>query len=214
MRVHCQIRFGYRAGVTQGEPVGLRERKRARTRSLIQREALRLFHRHGFAATTVQQIAEAAEVSPSTVFRYFPTKDDLLALDDHFPLTDRIVPAFRRQPSELGVVRALRETLREVYADLHPEDRAARSERDLLLLQVPELWTANLALLGRNLDQLDDLFAARTGRSTDDPAVRTLTGAVLGVGVRVLLEAARTPRLDPVQALDDALALLEDGPAL
>ncbi|HZC12209.1 MAG TPA: TetR family transcriptional regulator, partial [Mycobacterium sp.] len=57
---------------------GLRERKKIRTRETIRREAFRLIQENGYAATTVEQIAEAAEVSPSTFFRYFPTKESVL----------------------------------------------------------------------------------------------------------------------------------------
>ncbi|NBE93886.1 TetR family transcriptional regulator [Nonomuraea sp. KC401] len=53
-------------------PKGPWERKRARTRQEIQRHALRLFDEQGYHATTVEQVAEAADLWPSTVFRYFP----------------------------------------------------------------------------------------------------------------------------------------------
>jgi AcrR family transcriptional regulator len=59
-------------------PTGLGERKKIRTRQTVRREAFRLIEENGYAATTVEQIAEAAEVSPSTFFRYFPTKESVL----------------------------------------------------------------------------------------------------------------------------------------
>jgi len=190
---------------------GLRERKKARTRAAIQEQAVRLFLEQGFAATTVEQVAAAAEVSPSTVFRYFTGKDDLAVLDDHHSLAAAIPRAFAEQPADLGPVAALRAALRSAFAGLDPHDRAARLARDTALLRVPELWAANAALVARAVRTLDELVAARTGRDPDDPAVRALTGAVVGVSVRALLDAVRDPGADPVEAVDRALALLETG---
>ena len=66
--------------------LGLRERKKLRTRETIVAVATRLFVEHGYEATTTAQIAEAAEVSPSTFFKYFPTKADVV-----FSLFDAII---------------------------------------------------------------------------------------------------------------------------
>lgn len=60
------------------EQVGLRERKKQRTHDTIVRVAVDLFGERGYQATTVADIAAAAEVAPSTVFAYFPTKEDIV----------------------------------------------------------------------------------------------------------------------------------------
>jgi len=83
-------------GAGPDQPCGLRERKKARTRASLREHALRLFGEQGYHATTVEQIAAAAEVSPSTFFRYFPTKEDLVLQDD---MDTRMVEALERQPA-------------------------------------------------------------------------------------------------------------------
>src|SRR3954452_6078404 len=85
--------------------VGPRERKKARTKAEIQRQALRLFNEQGYAETSVEQIAAAAEVSPSTFFRYYPTKDDVVLADflDHRTMQLRV-----SAPAELEPLAALR----------------------------------------------------------------------------------------------------------
>src|SRR5258705_9122204 len=62
--------------------LGLRDRKKIQTLVTIRREAMRLIEENGYANTTVEQIAEAAEVSPSTFFRYFPSKEMVLMAND------------------------------------------------------------------------------------------------------------------------------------
>src|SRR5436309_10581986 len=98
---------------------GLRERKKAKTRAAIQEHALRLFREQGYDATTVEQIAAAAEVSPSTFFRYFPTKEDVVLYDAFDPL---IFAAFEAQPAALGPIQALRGALHAVFGALSAKD--------------------------------------------------------------------------------------------
>src|SRR5262244_3961523 len=76
----CQIRY---ARYDMSEPVDLRTRKRIRTKQMVQREALRLFADKGYEQTTVDDIAEAAAMSPRTFFRYFPAKEDVVLWDEY-----------------------------------------------------------------------------------------------------------------------------------
>ena len=75
---------------------GLRERKKGWTREAIQREALRLIESRGYEATTCEQIASAAQVSPATLFRYFATKEDIVLQDGYDPM---IAEAIRARPA-------------------------------------------------------------------------------------------------------------------
>ena len=98
---------------------GLRERKKARTRATIQREALRLFQRDGYAATSVEAIAAAAEVSPSTFFRYFPTKEDVVLSDF---VDEATIERFVDAPPELAARRGAGATPGTGIAALPAED--------------------------------------------------------------------------------------------
>src|SRR5215470_412440 len=70
-----------------------RERKRTRTRLMIQAEAFRLFAERGYTETTVEQVADAAAISPRTFFRYFPTKEDVVLWDEWDPLVADLLDA-------------------------------------------------------------------------------------------------------------------------
>lgn len=187
---------------------GLRERKKERARLEIQRHALRLFREQGFQATTVEQIAEAAEVAPSTVFRYFPRKQDLARIDQFHSLREPFAEAFRNQPADLTTLEAVRAALRDALATLEQADRAARGERDHGLLELPELWSANIASVIDELQVIQALIAERTHRDVDDPAVRGLTASILGLGLEALMRCSSDPGLDLADELDRMLGHL------
>src|ERR687897_1662748 len=189
-----------------GRPkVGLRERKKARTRAQIQRQALRLFGERGYGATTVAQIAQAAEVSESTFFRYFPTKEDVVLWDEFDPL---IFEAFKAQPEESDPIRALRDAIRAVLVRTSPTEREQLRERVELLLSVPPLRAALVDQIHGPMRLLALAVAERTGRRPDDPAVRTFTGAMMGVGLSAMFAAAENPDADIVSLIDEGLAQL------
>ena len=193
---------------TDPQAAGLRARKKARTRRLIQDHGLRLFLEQGYEATTVQQIIDAADVSESTFFRYFPAKADIVLLDD-FDLI--AVRSFLAQPPELSPIQALRASFRATFAAMADEGAAAMRERIQLVVTVPELRAAMLDQLSSAMGVLAQAVAARTGRTADDLAVRTLTGAVVGVAVAVEFVLLDDPTADLATLLDEAMGQLEAG---
>jgi AcrR family transcriptional regulator len=190
-----------------GKP-GLRERKKAKTRAAIQHHALRLFREQGYDATTVAQIAEAAEVSEATFFRYFRTKEDVVLWDEFDPL---LIESFRSQPAELSPIQALRAAFRAVYSGLTEEEWEEQRARMELYLGVPELRSATLGQFFDMVPVISEMVAERTGRSPEDPAARTFAGAVIGVAFSVLGAAAKEPASDWVRLIDEALEYVEDG---
>lgn len=191
--------------------VGLRERKKARTRSEIQGHALRLFRQQGYEATTVQQIVEEAEVSESTFFRYFPTKAEVVLFDGMDAL---IVDALRKQPHEFSEIHTLRVALRTVFGGLSVQEASDQQERVVLIFSVRELRATLLDQLVSTMELLSQVLAERTGQQPDDIALRTLAGAVIGVAMVVMIALADDPATDIGVLLDEALAHLEAGLSL
>jgi AcrR family transcriptional regulator len=159
------------------EPSGLRERKKARTRATIRKEAFRLFREQGFAATTVEQIAEAADVSPSTFFRYFHTKEQLVMADD---LDPDLLAAVDRQPPDAGPITALRLAAETVFAALPPTELEFEQERQRLLTGEPELRRAMLMDMMQTIEMMAGILAKRTERDPDDFEIRVMSGALIG----------------------------------
>ncbi len=189
-------------------PLGLRERKKARTRAAIQEHALKLFGRQGYDATTMEQIADAAEISESTLYRYFPTKEDLVLLDDFDPI---LIEEFHAQPPELSPIRALRASFRAAAARLSVGQRATQQQRTQLIAAVPELRAAMLAQFAQTIQQVAELVAQRVGRQPDDFEVRNLAGAVIGVSMSAMFATAQDPDTDWMELIDSAFAHLEAG---
>jgi AcrR family transcriptional regulator len=189
--------------------LSLRERKKARTRAAIQQHALRLFKEQGYAATTIEQIAEAVEISPSTFFRYFPNKEDVVMYDDLDPL---LIAAFEAQPPERSPVEALRGALHAVFLSLSEPELDQQLERARLIIGVPELRMRMLDQFYGVVQLLADLVARRSGRTPDEIAVRSMAGAMMGVLLAVVIDVGDD--VDPtgiVRRMDASLALLNAG---
>jgi AcrR family transcriptional regulator len=192
---------------------GLRERKKARTRAALREHALRLFREKGYQNTTVEQIAAAAEVSPSTFFRYFPTKEDLVLQDD---MDTRMFAALEQQPAELSPIAAVRAATRQVFASYTEADLEIIRETTRLTMTVPEIRARALDEFARTIEVFADAVAKRSGRPADDLAVRTVAGAIMGVVMAITLPwegwSEETHGFEGTFGrIDEALALLEAG---
>jgi AcrR family transcriptional regulator len=110
--------------------MGLRELKRERTRRLISDKAFELFTDHGFGRTTVEQIAAAAEVGPSTLYRYFPTKETLVLEFVEQSLFDAI-DWLREQPTELELPVALEQVIDRVLDRMESNPDRVRAVYEL-----------------------------------------------------------------------------------
>ena len=154
----------------------LRERKKVRTRDAIVAAALDLFAERGYDATTVEMIAEAAEVSPATVFRYFAAKDEIVFSD-----RDRRLPVLAATRSDSDAGRALG----EVFADSGAEAGIRRQYQAL---------ASSVVLRGKAEDVLADwqetirqALVARGPGNHGDPDARVRAALVM-TGFRIALE--------------------------
>lgn len=186
---------------------GLRELKKKRTRETIQDHALRLYREQGYAHTTLEEVAAAAEVSPSTLFRYFPTKPDTVLFDRVDPL---FIEKFLAEPAELPPLQAARNALIAVLDSPGVDMAAVETTRMKLIATEPELRAAVVRKVESDLPPFVEAFARRAGRKPDDPRVRYWTGAVAGVALMAYLRAIENDE-DIYTVVDEALEFLESG---
>ena len=161
---------------------GLRERKKIRTRETIRREAFRLIQENGYAATTVEQIAEAAEVSPSTFFRYFPTKESVVLADDTDPV---ILHALEGQPPDLSPIQAVRRAYQATMAKMSEDEREFETTRQRLMFSIPELKAAMYDEYYRTITAFAEAVGHRIGRDSSDFELRAFAGALTGAMMAV-----------------------------
>ncbi|SEH51540.1 DNA-binding transcriptional regulator, AcrR family [Mycolicibacterium rutilum] len=168
---------------SSGDARGLRDRKKLRTRETIRNEAIRLIERNGYASTTVEQIAEAADISPSTFFRYFPSKEAVLMGDE----LDRVtISALEQQPADLTTLQAFRRAVEATMVTLSESDWSFERKRLRLVFSVPELKSAQLDEYQRTIVGLADAECRRTGRPTGHLKTLIYFGALAGGLVAVL----------------------------
>lgn len=162
-----------------------RQRKKLATRERIRTGALRLFEQQGYEATTVEEIAAAAGVSHVTVFRYFPTKEDVALSDSYDPL---IVELLRQTPATQPLVDRIRTALLQGLGQLYDTDRDVLLSQNKLIVSTPalreRLWANQLTTQEAIIRALDggneEAPVAFTTKVTVAACLAAATTAVLG----------------------------------
>lgn len=191
--------------------MGLRERKKQKTREAIQRAALRLFSKQGYEETTVEDIAGAAEISPSTFFNYFPTKEDVVLYDMYDPMTIEMI---LKRPKDEPLNTVAREVL-QAMGELFERDKDMMLERGKLFMEVPELRARMWDELERTQNLFAQVLAERTRRRVDDFELRVTTRIFVAAMYEAALEWMRGNGREPLAALADrALDVMEHGASL
>ena len=172
------------------DEMGLRERKKRRTRETVRLAAYELFEKNGYPDTTIEQIAELADVSPRTFFRYFPNKAALLVPDQ---LMEPIIELFLAAPPELRPIPAYRHALEQVFAGMAGPEWGEEMARTQLLYTLPEAAGALYNEYVQVIDLITDALATRLDRPADDPTLRITAGAMTGVMMAALHGTPMSP---------------------
>ncbi|QGQ95234.1 TetR family transcriptional regulator [Paenibacillus psychroresistens] len=194
--------------VDKQQKLGLRERKKIKTRAAIQRHALLLFRKQGYNTTTIEQIAEAAEISASTFFRYFPTKEAVVIEDDFDPL---LIQLFKQQPASLTPLQAMHKSMVTGISMIPKEAHSELRERLELTRSVPELHAALLSQMANTMHLIAGLIADRIGADPHDFQVLTMAGSIIGVMMAVQGYLVFNPDADFAELVDQAMIHLEAG---
>ena len=163
--------------------LGLRERKKQRTRQQITETAWRLFAERGFDQVPVAEIARAAEVSEATVFNYFATKEDLV-FHRMEAFEQELLNAIRHRDKGESIVHAFgRFVLRPrgfLASDSLEANEGMRSAARVITGS-PALLTREREILESYTDSLAALIATERGMAADDIEPWVIANALIGV---------------------------------
>ncbi|WP_372790465.1 TetR family transcriptional regulator [Paraconexibacter sp.] len=191
--------------------MGLRERKKEKTARAIEEAAVRLFAERGYDATTIADIAEAAEIAPRTFFSYFPSKESVLFSDfdaKFRSLADRLAAR-----GDADVLDAVRAWITEML-DAEGVPDQLMIARHQVIDDNEELLAFERQLTTRFEGVIAEAVAVETGLEPQDLHPR-LIAAATAAGLGVLRPAPGTPEpaglAEALEPLDDVLAFLRAG---
>jgi AcrR family transcriptional regulator len=196
-------------GIVREVSTGLRERKKVQTRERLQRTALELFLRQGFEQTSVEQIVSVVDVSASTFFRYFPTKEDLVMSAGPDTM---VVAAIASRPATETPLESLRYGLTAAFGPTANGDHSPAIERARLILATPSLRARLWEGQAGTAAELAEIFARRAGRRPDDLAVLVVaTTCATAIGTAFLAWIATDGARSLPELINGVVDVLESG---
>lgn len=195
--------------LTDRPQLGLRERKKIKTRMAIRSATYELIEDQGYDATTIEQIAERAEVSQSTVFRYFPTKEDIVLTDEYDALMEE---ELRSRPADEPWIDSLRYVLTKAIGVTKAEEPGVIRLRSRLMLEVPAVRSRMIESMSETGRLLCRVIAERTGRDSTDLEVRVYAMSLIGGLSEISVYWAENNCEDDLgELVNRALNVLEHG---
>jgi len=191
--------------MTTPAPLGRRERKKAATRKNISDVATKMFLERGFDNVSIREVADAADVSPTTVFAHFPQKEALV-FDEDDEQRDRLVSAVRERRTGVTVNRAIHDFYAaELGANLteHGDDVARIFLR--FLNETPALRDYAAKMWLRHEDALADAIAEELDLPQPTPEIRAYARFILQLQLLI------TDSDDQQAMLEGGFTVLENG---
>ncbi|WP_341955166.1 TetR/AcrR family transcriptional regulator [Microbacterium sp. LWH13-1.2] len=191
--------------MTNTEPLGRRERKKAATRKNISDVATMLFLERGFDNVSIREVADAADVSPTTVFAHFPQKEALV-FDEDDEQRDRLVSAVRDRADGVTINQAIRDFyVVEVGANIDEHGNDVARIFLTFLNETPALREYAAKMWLRHEDALSDAIADELGLPEPTAEIRVYARFVLQMQLLV------NEHEDQLEILDAGFAVLESG---
>lgn len=177
----------------------------------IQGEALRLFESQGYVETTIDQIAEASDISPRTFFRYFATKEDVVLWDEYDAVIGELIA---ERPPDEPVGETLRVVMRSATEGLYRHDPARLLARTRLLFSETALRARFLEFSREGVEHVGAAFGASRGRSADDLVLQVTASALIdAISWALTRWQASNGQADLLALVDEATDALVDGVA-
>ncbi|KQR47867.1 TetR family transcriptional regulator [Microbacterium sp. Leaf161] len=191
--------------MTNTEPLGRRERKKAATRKNISDVATMMFLERGFDNVSIREVADAADVSPTTVFAHFPQKEALV-FDEDDEQRDRLVGAVRDRPDGTTINQAIRDFYTaEVGANIDEHGNDVTRIFLRFLNETPALRDYAAKMWLRHEDALSDAIADELELPEPTPEIRVYSRFVLQMQLLV------NEHDDQLGILDAGFTVLENG---